>query len=58
MIGASRKILSVQILSESIFLFLFSFVFALGFIVVLLPQFNELTGKILSLNKGQPGLVR
>lgn len=49
-IGARRKNLIAQFLSESIFLAFFSFIIAIGIILILLPQFNELTGKNLNLN--------
>jgi len=51
-IGANRNTLSKQILSESTFLTLVAFIFSLGLIMVLLPQFNLITGKNLNLNIG------
>lgn len=52
-IGARRKNLIAQFLSESIFLAFFSFIIAIGIILILLPQFNGLTGKNLNLNSGE-----
>jgi putative ABC transport system permease protein len=49
-IGADRKSLVFQYLSESILLTLFSLVVALLLVLLVLPQFNDITGKQLSLN--------
>lgn len=44
-LGALRKNLISQFLVESLLLNLFAFVFALGFIFLLAPWFNQLTGR-------------
>lgn len=44
-VGASRGQLVFQFLSESMLLTLFAVILALGFVWLLLPAFNELTGK-------------
>ncbi|WOK08189.1 ABC transporter permease [Imperialibacter roseus] len=49
-IGADRKSLIFQYLNESILLTLFSLVVALLLVLLVLPQFNDITGKQLSLN--------
>ncbi len=43
--GAGRKALVWQFLSESILMTLLSFFLAAGFVTLLLPQFNAITGK-------------
>jgi putative ABC transport system permease protein len=48
-VGASRKQLIFQFLSESIILTLFAMTFALLIVWLLLPQFNHLTGKQIAL---------
>jgi ABC-type antimicrobial peptide transport system permease subunit len=48
-IGASRKSLMFQFIAESIFIAFLSLVIAILLIVVLLPQFNQITGKQLQL---------
>lgn len=49
-IGASRKALVTQFLSESILMVILSMIAAVGLVVMLLPQFNATTGKLLRLN--------
>ena len=49
-IGASRKILIGQFLSESLLITLISAILAIMLVALLLPQFNQLTGKYLSLS--------
>ena len=49
-VGASRKQLIFQFLSESIMLTLLAMGFATLMVWLLLPQFNQLTGKQISLN--------
>ncbi len=49
-VGAERKSLVFQYLSESLIISLISLIFALLFVELLLPQFNNITGKQLSLN--------
>lgn len=44
-IGANRGALTVQFLGESILIVLIALVFALALVVLLLPQFNVITGK-------------
>ena len=48
-VGANRKQLIFQFLSESIMLTLLAMVFAVLIVWLLLPQFNQLTGKQISL---------
>lgn len=48
-IGATRKNLMIQFLSESMLMAFLSFLLALLFIGMMLPQFNEITGKDLLL---------
>ncbi|HEX8377114.1 MAG TPA: FtsX-like permease family protein [Pedobacter sp.] len=49
-VGAARKTLIAQYLSESFLIVCISLLAALLVVVLLLPHFNELTGKSLSLN--------
>jgi putative ABC transport system permease protein len=49
-VGAGRKELILQFMSESVLLAFVAVVFALIFVFLLLPQFNHLTGKQLSLH--------
>ncbi len=49
-IGAERKSLIVQYLSESVIISLISLLAALLLVEIFLPQFNNITGKHLSLN--------
>lgn len=49
-VGAGRAQLFFQFIIETIVLFLFSTVLALGLVYVLLPVFNEISGKELILN--------
>lgn len=49
-LGANRKTLILQFLGESLLLTLSSLIISIGLIVLLLPQFNEITGKHLSLS--------
>src|SRR6476646_2510723 len=49
-VGADRRQLIFQFLSESVLLTLFAMVFAILFACLLLPQFNLLTGKQISSN--------
>ena len=48
-IGAGRRLLVVQLLAESITMAVLSFIVAIGLVLLILPQFNVLTGKHLSL---------
>ncbi|MEO6851557.1 MAG: FtsX-like permease family protein, partial [Mucilaginibacter sp.] len=47
-IGAARNQLTMQFLGESVILCLISFVFAGAFVWLLLPMFNQLSGKTIS----------
>jgi putative ABC transport system permease protein len=47
-IGAARKQLIIQFLSESVIICLISFSFSVLFSFLLLPLFNELSGKVIS----------
>jgi len=49
-IGAGRKTLVYQYFGESLFMTFISLLIALGLVLLLLPQFNEITGKQLTLN--------
>ena len=51
-IGAGRKSLIIQYMSESVIISLISLAFALVLVELLLPQFNNITDKHLSLNPG------
>lgn len=48
-IGASRKALILQYLSESTLLVFIALVVSIGLVLLLLPQFNSITGKNLSI---------
>ncbi len=56
-VGAERKNLIVQFLSESIFISAISMTVALAFVILLLPLFNLLTSKNIELGLGDPFLV-
>ncbi|MEM8891447.1 MAG: FtsX-like permease family protein [Bacteroidota bacterium] len=47
-LGANRKSLILQFISESLFISFFALIVALGLVVFLLPFFNEITGKQIS----------
>lgn len=49
-IGAGRRSLIFQYFSESLFMAFLSLIMALAIVVILLPPFNEITGKQLTLN--------
>ena len=55
-IGARRKDLIFQYLGESLLMSSASLIIALLFVLLLLPQFNEITGKHLALNFDTPML--
>jgi len=55
-LGSSRMKLGTQFMSESILMSLLALVLAISMIFLLLPQFNEITGKSLSIH-WQPKLV-
>lgn len=48
-IGAYRRSLAIQYLSESVMMAFLSLVFAILLLLILLPQFNNITGKHISL---------
>ncbi|WP_200979337.1 ABC transporter permease [Echinicola sp. 20G] len=52
--GAERKTLVLQYLAESVFMSFSALVLAVVVVMLLLPQFNELTGKALSLTLNGP----
>ena len=58
-VGASRRSLILQYLGESVLLSLLSLILAVGLLILLLPVFNEITGKtlILPVNPGVIGIV-
>lgn len=47
-VGAMRESIVVQHFAESVFMTLLSFILAVGIALLLLPQFNEITGKQLT----------
>src|SRR5260221_4356464 len=49
-IGANRKQLMVQLLEESLLLIIIALIIAITLVAAVLPKFNELTSKVLSLN--------
>jgi putative ABC transport system permease protein len=51
-VGSSRGSLILQFLSESVMTVLFALAVAVVLVIVLLPNFNEITGKSISLNIG------
>ena len=56
MVGASRGTLVLQYISESMLMTFLSLILAIVFIILLLPVFNEITGKQLNLHFN-PGLI-
>ncbi len=56
-IGGTRQSLIGQYLSESVLLSCFGLVVALGLVYMLLPEFNEITGKQLALNWNGPMIL-
>jgi putative ABC transport system permease protein len=53
-VGSSRKQLVRQFLSESLFISILAFLFALGIVALVLPYFNQLTEKEMSLQISNP----
>lgn len=51
-LGVDRKALVIQHLTESLLLTFISLVVAVFLVILFLPQFNEITGKVLSLHLG------
>jgi ABC-type antimicrobial peptide transport system permease subunit len=56
-IGASRSSLMFQFLGESLFLALFALAFALILAEILIPEFNLLSGKKLSIRYSEPAFL-
>ncbi|MFI5153919.1 MAG: ABC transporter permease [Chitinophagales bacterium] len=56
-LGAGRRSLIFQFMSESILLAYLSLIISLGFVLLLLPQFNHVTGKDLSLHANSGLLI-
>ncbi len=53
-VGSDRSQLIRQFLSESLFISVMAFLFALGIVALVLPYFNQLTEKDMSLQLGSP----
>jgi putative ABC transport system permease protein len=53
-VGSNRKQLIRQFLSESLFISVLAFLFALAIVALVLPYFNQLTDKEMSLNISNP----
>ncbi len=49
-LGASRPSLIIQYLSESLFMAFLALIIAVGFVAILLPAFNQITGKSFNLH--------
>jgi putative ABC transport system permease protein len=49
-LGAEKKLLVIQFLGESVFMSVAAFILAIGFTKLLLPTFNSVSGKTLSLS--------
>ena len=56
-VGAKRKNIIYQFFSESIFMSVLSFIIAIIVVVLLIPEFNELSGKELSANSISDPLI-
>jgi putative ABC transport system permease protein len=56
-LGAEKKLLIAQFLGESVMMSLIAFVFAILFTELLIPAFNSVSGKNLSLNYSNIGIV-
>ncbi len=56
-IGAARSQLTLQFLGESIILCLIAFVFAVLLVTLMLPMFNQLSGKIISQDIAENGYL-
>jgi putative ABC transport system permease protein len=56
-LGAEKKLLIAQFLGESVMMSLIAFVFAILFTGLLIPAFNSVSGKNLSLNYSNTGIV-
>ena len=55
-VGASRRSLILQYLGESVLLSLLALILSVGLLILLLPVFNEVTGKTMIL-PGNPGVI-
>ncbi len=55
-VGANRTTLILQYLGESIFITFISLILSVALVVLLLPKFNEITGKHMVLNFGHQEL--
>jgi putative ABC transport system permease protein len=56
-LGAEKKLLVMQFLGESVLMSLLAFIFALAFTAMLLPAFNAVSGKALSLSFSNIGII-
>jgi len=56
-LGAEKKLLVMQFLGESVLMSLLAFILALGFTAALLPAFNTVSGKALSLSFSNIGVI-
>jgi putative ABC transport system permease protein len=56
-IGSQRSALILQFLGEALMLTLFAVLLALGLVKLLLPAFNEITGKTISLHFNDPAFM-
>ena len=56
-LGAQRGLLIQQFLSESVFLSIIALIFAIFAVWIILPDFNDFTGKLISFNIGNNGIV-
>jgi len=56
-LGGSRKSIAIQFLGESVLMGLFSFVIALAATALLLPLFNQISGRILFFSFSNTGII-
>jgi putative ABC transport system permease protein len=56
-VGSKRANIIRQFFSESLLYALISFLFSLLIVIILLPQFNEITGKQIAFNYSNPGFL-
>lgn len=56
-IGAGRRNLIYQYFSESLFISFVSLLLAIGLVIILLPQFNAITGKSLSIGDASSAII-
>ncbi len=57
-VGSSRLALVVQFISESVILSFFALIFSVAFVLILLPLFNQITGKHLAFEFNQLYLLK